>query len=84
MRLNEKGINRLLAEGVRLRVPLETVRGLQNFEFQPDDFDNCPKASRCTNWPFLMLVCEAVGWLEARGNEKLAERIKEAFCKGES
>lgn len=62
------------------RVPLETVRDLQDFEFQPDDFDNCQKAFGCTNWPFLMLVCEAVGWLEARGNEKLAEQIKEAFC----
>ena len=80
MRLNEKGINRLLAEGVMQRVPLETVRDLKNFEFQPDDFDNCPKASGYVNLHFLMLVCEAVGWMEAKGNEALAEQIKEAFC----
>ena len=32
------------------------------------------------NTEFLMLVSEAVGWIEARGNVGLAERIRESLC----
>lgn len=51
------------------------------FEFDSADFKNFPTISDCTSLKpeFLLLVFEAIGWMEASGNRDLAKKIKECF-----
>ena len=53
----------------------------EEFDFDSADFENFPKISDCTSLKpeFLLLVFEAIGWMEASGNRDLAKKIKECF-----
>ena len=81
MRLSNRGASRLLAESGIL-VNVEVVLDLKSYEFRKEDFEDFPTQKINLSDPILFaLIFEAVGWMEANGNQDLADAIKARFLK---